>query len=77
MLVSALLTPDTGAEVSQRLFTLLIILNDRKGWEGSLGEHGPEHLAKIPQLGQMLAAVLEKYDFVHALSVVLPVMVER
>jgi U3 small nucleolar RNA-associated protein 10 len=76
-IVEALLTPDTGADVSQRLLTLLVVLNDRKGWQGGLGEDASDRLAGIHELGGMLVASMEKYDFTNALSVILDELIAQ
>jgi U3 small nucleolar RNA-associated protein 10 len=73
--VEALLTPGTGANPSQRILTLLVLLDPRKGWEG-LGENAPVRLAKIPQLGELLVAAMHKYGFGNAVSAVVSALVE-
>lgn len=76
-LVSALLTPSTGALAPQRVLTLLVLLNERKGWTGRLGENGAQHLAQIRMLGETLEAALVKYGFEDPVRIVLEVMLER
>ncbi|KAK8849743.1 hypothetical protein IAR55_005078 [Kwoniella newhampshirensis] len=76
-IVSSLLTPSTGANSSQRMLTLLVILNDRSTWDGGLGENGTMNLSKIKQLGEILMAAMEKYGFESALKTVVSVMLEK
>lgn len=73
--VEALLTPATGANPSQRVLTLLVLLDQRKGWQG-LGEDAPARLAKIPQIGELLVAAMEKYGFEAALQTVVGALIE-
>lgn len=75
-IVESLLTPNSGANPSQRLLTLLVILDQRKGWEGGLGEDAAERLAKIPQIGDLLVAAIDKYSFVEATKAVVGALVE-
>jgi U3 small nucleolar RNA-associated protein 10 len=55
-ILTALLTPSSGANPSQRLLTLLVILNDRSGWDQGLGEEGSERLAGMKRLGETVVA---------------------
>jgi U3 small nucleolar RNA-associated protein 10 len=73
--VEALVTPGTGANPSQRILTLLVLLDPRKGWEG-LGEGAPAALAKVPQLGELLVAAMQKYGFENAVSVIVAALAE-
>jgi U3 small nucleolar RNA-associated protein 10 len=70
------LTPSSGADTSQRILTLLVVLNDRKDWQGGLGEDGADRLSQYKELPGLLTASMEKYDFNHALSVVFRVMAQ-
>ncbi|OWZ73272.1 U3 small nucleolar RNA-associated protein 10 [Cryptococcus neoformans] len=76
-IVSSLLTPGTGSNPSQRMLTLLVILNDRHIWPLGLGEHATENLAKISQLGEILVAAMDKYRFEKALNIVVKSMLEK
>lgn len=76
-LLSSLLTPASGADVSQRILTLLVVLNDRKDWQGGLGEDAAARLAQYKEIAGLLTAAMEKYDFTNALSVLFSVMAER
>ncbi|WWD20373.1 hypothetical protein CI109_104849 [Kwoniella shandongensis] len=76
-IVSSLLTPSSLANPSQRMLTLLVILNDRPTWNSGLGVDAPVHLAKIKQLGEILVAAMEKYGFETALKTVVSVLLER
>lgn len=76
-IASSLLTPGTGSNPSQRMLTLLVILNDRHIWPLGLGEHGTENLAKISQLGEILVAAMDKYRFEKALNIVVKSMLEK
>lgn len=69
--LEALLTPNTGAEPSQRVLTLLVILDGRKGWTKGLGKDAAKNLATIPQLGQLLVAGMEKYGLEAAVQTVM------
>jgi U3 small nucleolar RNA-associated protein 10 len=71
------LTPLTGANPAQRTLTLLVLLDDRKGWTGGLGEQAPESLAKVKLLGETLAAVMATYGFASALPVLVAEMMKR
>nr|XP_019009268.1 uncharacterized protein I206_05916 [Kwoniella pini CBS 10737]OCF48049.1 hypothetical protein I206_05916 [Kwoniella pini CBS 10737] len=75
-LVSSLLTSTSGANSSQRILTLLVILNDRPGYAAGLGEHAAENLSKIKQLDQILVAAMERYGFETALKTVVAVILE-
>ncbi|WWC92888.1 uncharacterized protein L201_007850 [Kwoniella dendrophila CBS 6074] len=76
-IVSSLLTPSSGANASQRILTLLVILNDRPGYTAGLGENASQNLSKIKQLDQILVAAMEKYGFGEALNVILGVVLEH
>jgi len=76
-ILSALLAPNSGADTSQRILTLLVVLNDRKDWQGGLGDDGAVRLSQYKELSGLLTASMEKYDFTQALSVVFNVMAER
>ncbi|TXT12979.1 hypothetical protein VHUM_01380 [Vanrija humicola] len=76
-IIESLLTPNSGANPSQRLLTLLVILDQRKGWEGGLGEDAAANLAKIPQIGDLLVAAIDKYGFVEATKAVVAALVEN
>ncbi|OCF41969.1 hypothetical protein I317_04161 [Kwoniella heveanensis CBS 569] len=75
--VSALLTSTSGADASQRILTLLVVLNDRPSWSGGLGADASKHLSKIKQLGEILIAATEKYGFDAPLKVVLEALLEQ
>lgn len=74
--VEALLTPNTGAEPSQRVLTLLVLLDGRKGWNKGLGSAAASNLAEIPQLGQLLVAAMEKYGFETALQTIMRALLQ-
>lgn len=76
-ILTALLTDDSGADASQRLLTLLVILNDRTGWDQGLDSEAVEALARVPGLESLLLAAMERYDFTQALSVLLSEMVKE
>jgi U3 small nucleolar RNA-associated protein 10 len=76
-ILEALLAPDSGANSSQRLLTLLVILNDRKGWTSGLGENAAEHLSYIPRLSDLLIVVMGKYDLEDAIAIVVSALAER
>ncbi|WVF68418.1 hypothetical protein IAT40_003183 [Kwoniella sp. CBS 6097] len=76
-IVSALITPSSGADASQRILTLLVILNDRPRWSGGLGSYASKNLAKIKQLGDILVAATEKYGFDAALKVVSETLLQQ
>ncbi|WVQ95966.1 hypothetical protein IAU59_003065 [Kwoniella sp. CBS 9459] len=75
--VSALITPTSGADASQRILTLLVLLNDRPRWSGGLGTDASKNLAKVKQLGDILVAATEKYGLDAALRVVLEVLLQH
>ena len=76
-ILSALLTPGTGAIGTQRILTLLVLLNDRKGWTRGLGDKAAEHLAQVKLLGDTLLAAMGKYGFENATGVVVGSMLDR
>lgn len=76
-IVSSLLTPSSYANPSQRVLTLLVILNDRPSWTGGLGDDAPVQLVKIKELGEILVAAMEKYGFEFAIKIVVSVLLER
>ncbi|WVN90881.1 uncharacterized protein L203_106124 [Cryptococcus depauperatus CBS 7841] len=76
-IVSSLLTPETGANPSQRLLTLLVVLNDRPDWISNLDESASVNLAKVKQSGEILVAAMEKYGFESALKAIIDVMMKR
>nr|XP_019043454.1 hypothetical protein I302_08031 [Kwoniella bestiolae CBS 10118]OCF22384.1 hypothetical protein I302_08031 [Kwoniella bestiolae CBS 10118] len=76
-IVSSILTPHSGANASQRMLTLLVILNDRPGYTAGLGDHASQHLSKIKQLDQILVAAFEKYGFETAMKAVVGVILEE
>jgi U3 small nucleolar RNA-associated protein 10 len=69
-LLSALLSPSSGAEPTQRILTLLFILNERQDWEGGLGDRACAKLCKIKGLANILIGSIEKYGFEEAVQVV-------
>lgn len=69
-LLSALLTPSSGAQPSQRGLTLLFLLNERKDWDQGLGEGGCARLCKIKGLGKLLIGALDQYNFTDAVRIV-------
>lgn len=75
-ILEALLTPSTGAAPSQRVLTLLVLLDARKGWQQGLGADAPARLATIPQLGDLLVAAMEKYGFENAMQVIMSVLID-
>lgn len=76
-ILSALITPGTGAIGTQRVLTLLVLLNDRKGWAKGLGNKAAEHLAQVKILGDTLLAAMGKYGFEDAVGTVVGVMLDR
>lgn len=76
-LVSALTNPEAGANTSQRLLTLLVVLNDRPDWTGGLGDNAAEKLSKIALLGETVKAAMDKYGFEAAVSVVVEALCQR
>ena len=76
-LVSALLTPSSGAEPTQRILTLLFLLNERPDWEGGLGEKGCARLCKIKRLGTILIGAMEKYGFANAFPVIVNALLDE
>lgn len=75
--IEALLTPGTGANPSQRVLTLLVLLDQRKGWEGGMGQDAAARLVKISQLGELLVAAMQKYGFETAIQVVVAALTEE
>ena len=75
--LSSMLNPLSGAETSQRILTLLILLDDRGNWENGLGPDGADNLTAYPQLGTMLTAAMEKYGFENALKTLTSIMIQR
>ncbi|WVQ74325.1 U3 small nucleolar RNA-associated protein 10 [Cryptococcus sp. DSM 104548] len=76
-ILSSLLTPATGANASQRMLTLLLILNDRPNWALGLGPQASESLVKVRHLDQILVAAMDKYGFESAMMVVLASLLEQ
>ena len=76
-ILSALLTPNNGADPSHRVLTLLVILDERPGWTSGLGENGSTHLAEIQKLGKILVTAMGKYDFKEAVKVISEVMLDQ
>ena len=76
-LLSAIISPYGKADPCQRLLTLLVVLDDRSGWEQGLGDEGSSCLAKVKMLGQNLAAAMERFGFEEGMKTVLKVMIER
>ncbi|TYJ57970.1 U3 small nucleolar RNA-associated protein 10 [Cryptococcus floricola] len=76
-ILSSLLTPATGANASQRMLTLLLILNDRSNWALGLGPQASENLVKVRHLDQILVAAMDKYGFENALKVLLASLLEK
>lgn len=68
-IADALLTPATGADPSQRLLTLLVVLDQRKQFT-SFGDDAAKHLASIPQVDGLLTAAMEKYGFETAMKAI-------
>ena len=66
-----MLTPKTGADASQRILTLLVMLQDRGDWYMGLGEKAAARLAKVPHLADILVAAMGKYGFGSAMRTVL------
>ncbi|KAK4685034.1 U3 small nucleolar RNA-associated protein 10, partial [Tremellales sp. Uapishka_1] len=75
-ILSSLLTRNSGANASQRVLTLLVILDSRHGWEGGLGEDAATRLQGIAKLGDFLVAAMEKYGFEQAMTAVVTVMLD-
>jgi U3 small nucleolar RNA-associated protein 10 len=76
-ILSALLTPGTGAIGTQRILTLLVLLNDRKVWTAGLGDKAAEHLGQVKLLGDTLLAAMGKYGFEDAIGIVIGAMLDR
>ncbi|WVQ66419.1 uncharacterized protein L199_004599 [Kwoniella botswanensis] len=76
-IVSSILTPNSGANASQRILTLLVILNDRPGYSCGLGDNASQSLSKVKQLDQILVAALDKYKFETAMNTVASVILEE
>lgn len=75
--LSALLTPSTGADPAQSVLTLLFLLNGRSDWRGGLGDDASAHLAQVKDLGNLLVSGIVKYNFEDAVRVVVEVLLER
>ncbi|WWC65921.1 uncharacterized protein I303_108543 [Kwoniella dejecticola CBS 10117] len=75
-IVSSLSTPTSGANPSQRILTMLVILNDRPGFTAGLGDAASQNLSSVKQLDQILVASMEKYGFETALKSVIGVLLE-
>lgn len=69
-LLSALITPKTGAEPSQQVLTVLFLLNERKDWQGGMGENACARLCKIKGLSNLLIGSIEKYHFDDAVRII-------
>jgi U3 small nucleolar RNA-associated protein 10 len=76
-IISALITPKTGATPSQRILTLLVVLNDRSGWTQGLGDGAIIGLREVKDLGLLLVTAMEKYGFEEAMRVVLPGLLDK
>jgi U3 small nucleolar RNA-associated protein 10 len=76
-LLSALLTPSSGADPAQRVLTLLFLLNGRPDWGRGLGNDAAMQLAQIPSLGNLLVSGLTKYGFGDAFKVVVEALLDR
>lgn len=75
--LEALLVTASGANPSHRILTLLVLLNERPGWQGGLGQAAGRKLSKIERLGEILVAALTKYGFEQAILVVVEAMAAR
>lgn len=76
-LLSALLTPTTGAEPSQRILTILFMLNERPDWSKGMGQAGCARLCKVAGIENLLINAMEKYHFTAAVKVVTGVLLEE
>jgi U3 small nucleolar RNA-associated protein 10 len=76
-LLSALLSPSSGAEPTQRILTLLFILNDRQDWEGGLGQRACARLCKIKSLGNILISAIERFGFEDSVRVVVDALLDE
>jgi U3 small nucleolar RNA-associated protein 10 len=76
-IASALLTPSSKAEPTQRILTLLFMLNERPDWEGGLGEKACARLCKIKGLSNILIGAMEKYGFSQAMPIVVKALLEE
>ena len=76
-LLSALLTPSSGAEPTQRVLTLLFLLNERPDWDGGLGEKACARLCKIKRLGTIMLGAMEKYGFAPAMPVIVDALLDE
>ncbi|KAL7425209.1 snoRNA-binding rRNA-processing protein utp10 [Cryptotrichosporon argae] len=76
-ILSALITPGTGAEPAQRVLTLLVLLSQRRASSSGLGEHAAKHLLKIPNLANLLISALEKYALEDGVKIVVGAMAEH
>jgi len=76
-LLSAIISPTSKAAPAQRLLTLLVVLDDRPGWDQGLGENGSQCLARVKIFGENLVAAMERFGFEEGLKTVLKVLVER
>ncbi|ORX37624.1 hypothetical protein BD324DRAFT_650190 [Kockovaella imperatae] len=74
VLLDAIMTPNTGADPTQRVFTLLFVLEDRGAWTLELGEQGVEKLGRVKQLGEILLGARQRYGFDNALATILRIM---
>jgi U3 small nucleolar RNA-associated protein 10 len=75
--LSSLTTPDTGADASQRILTLLVLLNDRPGWTEGLGADAAVKLRSVDDLGPLLIAAMQRYGFEEAFKAILPALMQR
>lgn len=76
-LLSALIAPKTGADPSQRILTLLFLLNERRDWTGGMGGNACAHLCKIKGLSNLLIGSMEKYHFDDAVRIVSTVLLQE
>lgn len=76
-LLSALLTPSSGAEPTQRILTLLFLLNERPDWAGGLGENANARLCKIKRLDTILLGAMGKYGFAPAMPVIVDALMDE
>ncbi|RXK39692.1 hypothetical protein M231_03047 [Tremella mesenterica] len=74
-ILEALITPDSGANPSHRVLTLMVLLEDRKALTGGMGEKAGANLSRIEKLGQILIAATEKYSLSSALTIIVSSLV--
>jgi U3 small nucleolar RNA-associated protein 10 len=76
-ILTALLNPNTDAAPSQRLLTLMVLLEDRKEWTGGLGENALDKIMQIERVSEYLLLAVQQYTFENALRPLLGVLLEQ